>query len=140
MLVTVTRPPLSVYLEGNTVHVAGVLLPHPADNGGLSSGRLYAGPATLLLAPTGDGGMVASAVTYLRGERVTGVCRFGPPSSAALTERCTLHIGHGVVSCDDTLRFATAGTWERRCGDGQSISIQVPAGTVAIPLPFPLGR
>jgi hypothetical protein len=140
VLVTLTRPPLSVYLEGDTVHVAGALLSHPAGNGGLSSGRLYAGAATLLLAPAPHGGLMASAITYLRGERVTGVCRFGPPTAAALTERCTLRIGRDQVTCDDTLRFAVPGTWERHCSDGQELRVEVPSGTVAIPMPFPLGR
>ena len=52
---TLTRPALAVYLEGDTVHIGGLTLSHPADNGGLAEGRLYTGPATLLLIPRPGG-------------------------------------------------------------------------------------
>jgi len=139
-VVTVTRPPLSVYLEGETVHVAGLTLSHPANNGGLTQGRLYTGPATLLMIGRPHGAMVASAVTYLKGERVTGVCDFGPPTATAVAERCVLQIGSASVTCADALRFAEQGSWQRRCSDGQVLTVAVPSGAEAIPMPFPLGR
>jgi hypothetical protein len=139
-VVTVTRPPLSVYLEGETVHVAGLTLSHPANNGGLTQGRLYTGPATLLMIGRPHGAMVASAVTYLKGERVTGVCDFGPPTATAVAERCVLQIGSASVTCADALRFAGQGSWQRRCSDGQVLTVAVPSGAEAIPMPFPLGR
>jgi hypothetical protein len=139
-VVTVTRPPLSVYLEGDIVHVAGFTLSHPAHNGGLTDGRLYTGPATLLMVDRPDGAVIASAVTYLDGERVTGVCNFGPPTAALVAERCILHIGSEAVTCEDVLRFSAQGSWQRRCSDGQVLTVTVPAGGEVIPMPFPLGR
>ena len=139
-VVTVTRPPLSVYLEGDTVHVAGLSLSHPADNGGLTDGRLYTGPATLLMVDRPGGAVIASAVTYLEGERVTGVCDFGPPTTTEVAERCVLHIGSAAVTCEDALRFEGQGSWERSCSDGQVLTVTVPSGGEVIPMPFPLGR
>ena len=139
-VVTVTRPPLSVYLVGDTVHVGGFALEHPSDNGGLNEGRLYTGPATLLLIDRPNGAVLASAVTYLEGERVTGVCTFGPATPTELTERCTLHLGSVAVTCADALRFEAPGTWQRKCSDGQVLTISVPTGAEVIPMPFPLGR
>ncbi len=139
-MVTITRPPLSAYLDGDTVHVGGVTLTHPAGNGGLASGRLYQGAATLLLVAAPDRRVVASAVTYLDGAKVTGVCDFGPPTHSEVDERCVLAIGEQSVTCDDVLRFAAPGGWKRRCSDGQSLTVSVPQGATAIPLPFPLGR
>jgi hypothetical protein len=139
-VVTMTRPPLSDYLQGDTVHVGGFTLSHPADNGGLTDGRLYTGPATLLMVDQPDGAVIASAVTYLEGEKVTGVCTFGPPTTTEVTERCLLHIGSAAVTCEDALRFESQGGWQRRCSDGQVLTITVPAGGEVIPMPFPLGR
>jgi hypothetical protein len=139
-VVTVTRPPLSVYLEGGTVHVAGLTLAHPANNGGLTGGRLYTGPATLLMIERADGAMVASAVTYLNGERVTGLCNYGPPTATSVAERCVIQIGKATVTCEDALRFTGQGGWQRRCSDGQVLTVTVPAGAEVIPMPFPLGR
>ena len=139
-VVTVTRPPLSVYLEGNTVDVGGFTLAQPSDNGGLTEGRLYTGPAALLLIDRPDGSVLASAVTYLDGQTVTGVCTFGPSTPTALTEHCMLHIGRAAVTCEDALRFEAPGTWKRRCSDGQALTVSVPAGAEVIPMPFPLGR
>jgi hypothetical protein len=139
-VVTVTRPPLSVYLEDNTVHVAGLTLAHPADNGGLTDGRLYTGPAALLMVDRPGGAVVASAVTYLEGEKVTGVCDFGPPTTTEVAERCVLQIGSASVTCEDALRFEGQGSWQRRCSDGQVLTVTVPAGAEVIPMPFPLGR
>lgn len=139
-VVTVTRPPLSVYLEGDTVHVAGLTLSHPADNSGLTQGRLYTGPATLLMIDRPDGAVIAAAVTYLGGERVTGVCDFGPPTTTEVAEHCVLQIGSAAVTCEDALRFEGQGSWQRRCSNGQVLTVTVPAGAEVIPLPFPLGR
>jgi len=140
VLITVTRPPLGVYLQDGSVEVAGMTLLHPADNGGLQSGLLYDGPATLLLVPQPDGSMVAAGVTYLDGSEVTGVCHLGPPTRAEVTERCQLRIGSAAVSCEDVLSFDGQGDWERRCSDGQQLSVSVPPGATVIPMPFPLGR
>ena len=137
---TVTRPPLSVYLEDNTVHVAGLTLSHPVNNGGLTDGHLYTGPATLLIVDRPDGALVASAVTYLEGERVTGVCDFGPPTTTEVAERCVLQIGSTSVTCEDALRFEGQENWQRRCSDGQVLTVTVLAGAEVIPMPFPLGR
>jgi len=139
-VVTVTRPPLSVYLEGDTVHVGGLALTHQAGNGGLTEGSLFTGPATLLMVTRSDGSVVASAVTFLAGRRVTGVCHFGPPGATEIMEHCELHIGGASVTCDDTLRFDAPGSWQRRCSDGQALTVSVPDGTDVIPMPFPLGR
>jgi len=139
-VVTVTRPPLSVYLEDNAVHVAGLTLSHPMDNGGLTDGHLFTGPATLLMVDRPHGAVVASAVTYLRGARVTGVCDFGPPTTTEVAERCILQIGSVSVTCEDALRFEGQGSWQRSCSDGQRLTVTVPAGAVVIPMPFPLGR
>jgi hypothetical protein len=140
VLVVLSRPPLSVYIQGDTVHVAGQVLSHPPDNGGLTTGRLYDGSATLLLVTRPDGAIVASAVTYLDGQKATGICDFGPPTATDVSERCQLRIGGEVVTCDDVLRFDQPGTWRRHCSDGQWLTVAVPPGTVAIPMPFPLGR
>lgn len=139
-MVTVTRPPLSAYLDEDTVHVAGVTLTHPASNGGLASGLLYQGAATLLLVDAPDRRVVASAVTYLDGAKVTGVCDLGPPTRTQVAESCVLAIGDQSVTCDDVLRFAAPGDWARRCSDGQTLTVSVPQGASVIPLPFPLGR
>jgi hypothetical protein len=139
-VVTVTRPALSVYLEGDTVHVGDLTLAHPPGNGGLAAGRLYTGPATLLMVARPDGSVVASAITYLGGERVTGVCTFGPPGATGVTEHCALHIGGMSVTCEDALRFDVPGGWQRRCSDGQVLTVSVPGGAEVIPMPFPLGR
>jgi hypothetical protein len=139
-VVTATRPPLSVYLQGDTVHVGGVTLDHPSDNGDLTEGRLYTGPATLLLIDRPDGSVIASAVTHLEGESVTGVCALGPSTTTGLTEHCTLHIGSAKVTCEDVLRFEVPGIWQRSCSDGQVLAVSVPAGAEVIPMPFPLGR
>jgi len=87
-----------------------------------------------------DGGVVASSVTFLGGEKATGVCTFGPPSATAITEHCVLDIGSASVTCDDALQFDAPGSWQRRCSDGQVLTVSVPAGAEVIPLPFPLGR
>jgi hypothetical protein len=139
-VLTVTRPALAVYLEGDTVHVGGLTLSHPSGNGGLTEGRLYTGAATLLLITHANGSVVASSVTYLGGQRATGVCSFGPPTATAVTERCVLHIGATSITCDDALRFAAPGSWRRRCSDGQMLTVAVPSGAEVIPLPFPLDR
>lgn len=139
-VVTLSRPALAVYLEGNSVHVGTVTLSHPRDNGGLAEGRLYTGPAALLMVSRPGGAVVASAVTFLGGQRVTGVCTFGPPAAAEITESCSLHIGGRSVTCLDALRFAAPGSWERTCSDGQRLTVSVPSGTAVIPMPFPLGR
>ncbi len=138
--VTLMRPALAVYLEGDTVHIDGLTLSHPRDNGGLADGRLYTGPATLLLVPRPGGAVVASAATFMGGQRATGVCSFGPPAATEITESCALHIGSRSVTCDDALHFETPGSWERVCSDGLRVAVSVPAGTAAIPMPFPLGR
>ena len=139
-VVTVTRPPLSVYLEGDTVHVAGLTLSHPANNGGLTFGRLYTGPATLLMVDRPDGVVIASAVTYLEGAMVTGVCTYGPRTAAGVAEHCTLRLGGRAVTCVDTLHSQAHASWQRRCSDGQLLTVAVPTGGEAIPMPFPLGR
>ncbi len=139
-VVTVTRPALAVYLEGDTVHIGSLTLSHPPDNDGLAEGRLYTGPATLLMVSRPGGGVVASAVTFLGGERVTGVCTLGPPAATEITESCALHIGGRSVSCEDVLRFEAPGSWQRACNDGQRLTVSVPAGAVVMPMPFPLGR
>ena len=139
-VVTVTRPALAVYLEGDTVHIGSLTLSHPRDNGGLAEGRLYTGPATLLMVSRPGGAVVASAVTFLGGQRVTGFCTLGPPAATEITESCTLHIGGRHVTCEDALRFDRSGSWQRNCSDGQRLSVAVPAGAVAVPMPFPLGR
>lgn len=138
--VTVTRPPVAAYMEGDTVHVGDLTLHHPANNGGVDVGRLYTGPATLLMVTRADGSVVASSVTFLDGQRVTGVCTFGPPSATLISERCLFEIGGASVTCDDTLRFAAPGSWQRRCSDGQQLTVSVPQGADVIPLPFDLGR
>lgn len=140
VIVTVTRPPLSAYMEGDAVHVDGLILSHPADNAGLATGRVYTGPATLLLVTRPDGTVVGSSVAYLAGRRATGVCTLDPPTRSAASEHCVLHIGNEVVECDDVLRFTAPGGWSRRCSDGQRLSVAVPEGAAAIPLAFPLGR
>jgi hypothetical protein len=139
-LVAVTRPDLSVYLEGGAVHIGSTTLEHPADNGGLAEGIVYTGAATLLLVDRPDGSVVASGVTFVEGERVTGVCAFGPPSADEIAERCVLHLGLTAVTCHDTLRFDAPGSWQRRCSDGQDLTVAVPSGTGVVPMPFPLGR
>lgn len=139
-VVTMTRPALAVYLEGDTVHIGSLTLSHPRDNGDLAEGRLYTGAATLLLVSRPDGAVIASAVTFLGGERVTGVCTLGPPVTTEITESCAFHIGGRSVTCEDVLRFDTPGTWERACSDGQRLTVAVPAGETVIPMPFPLGR
>ena len=139
-IVTLMRPPVSAYLEGDAVHLSGHILSHPADNGGLAAGRLYTGSATLLLVTRPGGTVVASSVTYIAGRRATGVCTLAPPTPTSASERCFLHIGTEAVTCDDVLRFTAPGSWSRHCSDGQSLSVAVPEGDVAIPLPFPLGR
>jgi len=140
VLVNLTRPPLSVYQDGGTVHVDGLILIHPADNGGLSRGWLYTGPATLLLVGRQGGGLVATSVANLNGQAVTGLCSVGPPTSLEISERCVLHIGSTSVTCTDVLRFTAPGAWERRCSDGQVLDVTIPAGSAVVPLPFPLGR
>lgn len=139
-VVTLTRPALAVYLQGDLVHIGSLTLSHPRDNGGLAEGRLYTGPATLLLVARADGALVASGVTFLGGQRVTGVCTLGPAAATEITESCALHIGGRSVTCADALRFDTPGSWERTCSDGQRLTIAVPAGAAVIPMPFPLGR
>jgi len=139
-VVTVTRPAIAVYLEGDSVHIGSLTLSHPRENGGLAEGRLYTGPATLLMVSRPGGAVVASAVTFLGGQRATGVCTFGPPAATELTERCILHVGGESVTCVDALRFDAPGSWERACSDGQRLTVSVPAGAAAIPMPFPLGR
>jgi hypothetical protein len=139
-VVTVSRPALAVYLEGDSVHVGSVTLSHPRDNGGLAEGRLYTGPAALLMVSRPGGAVIASAVTFLAGQKVTGVCTFGPPVAAEITESCSLRIGGRSVTCEDALRFDTPGSWERTCSDGQRLTVSVPSGAAVIPMPFPLGR
>ena len=139
-VVTLTQPPIRVYLQGDTVHVGDLNLSHPTDNGGLKDGVLYTGPATLLLVPRPDGSIIASSVTFLGGARSTGVCDFGPPTRHEISEHCVLRIGVESVTCNDVLRFDAPGSWQRRCSDGQSLAVSVPAGADVIPMPFPLGR
>ena len=139
-LVTLTRPALAVYVDGDSVHIGALTLSHPRDNGGLADGRLYTGPATLLVASRPDGALLAAAVTFLGGQEVTGVCTFGPPAATEISESCALHIGGRSVTCEDVLRFDTPGSWQRVCSDGQRLRISVPAGEAAVPMPFPLGR
>lgn len=139
-LVSVSRPPASVYLEGDRVHVDGVVLIHPTGNGGVRSGRVYEGPATLLILPEPDGEVTASAVTFQRGVKVTGVCRLQPPAAGVIVESCQLDIGPTSVACRDTMLLSTPGTWERRCSDGARLSIAVPTGGALVPMPFALGE
>ena len=138
-VVTVTRPPLSVYLEDDAVHVAGLTLSHPMDNGGLADGHLFTGPATLLMVDRPHGAVVASAVTYLGGQGDRSV-RFRPADHDEVAESCILQIGSVSVTCEDALRFEGQGSWQRGCSDGQRLTVTVPAGAVVIPMPFPLGR
>jgi hypothetical protein len=138
--VTLTRPPLSVYAEGGVIHLQGSLLLPAASPDVPAGDRLYTGAATLLLVPGRGGAIVAAAVTVLDGQHVSGLCDFGPPSAVQVAERCTLRIGRHAVTCDDVLRFAEAGTWQRRCSDGQSLVVSVPKGGTVVPMPFPLGR
>jgi len=140
VMVTVTRPALAVYLQDDAVHVGDLTLTHPRDNGGLAEGRLYTGAVTLLMVDEADGSVVASSVAYLGKEPVTGVCTFGPPTDTAIAERCLLRIGGASVTCRDVLRFATPGSWERRCSDGQELTVAVPKMAEVIPMPFPLAR
>jgi len=139
-LVTVTRPDLAVYLDNDAVHVGALTLSPAAGNGGVIDGRLYRGPATLLLIARSDGTVVATAVTVLGGRRATGVCHFGPPTANEIAERCVLDIGGVSVTCEDSLRFDVPGVWQRRCSDGQELTVLVPAGAGVVPMPFPLGR
>ncbi len=134
------RPPASVYLEGDHVYVDGITLLHPASNGGVVSGLLYEGAATLLIIPGADGEVMASAVTFLHGEKVTGVCRLAPPAGGRIAERCQLQIGPTSVDCRDSMLLQTSGTWQRRCSDGKRLSIAVPTGGALVPMPFPLGE
>jgi hypothetical protein len=138
-LLSLSRPPESVYLQGDHVYVNGVALHHPAGNGGVVSGRLYEGPATLLIVPAGDGAVSASAVTFLDGEKVTGVCHLAPPSATEVVEACQLHMARTTVVCRDSMLLRAPGTWQRRCSDGIRLSITVPSGAAVIPMPFPMG-
>lgn len=91
-VVTVTRPALAVYLEGDTVHIGSLTLSHPRDNGGLAEGRLYTGPATLLMVSRPGGAVVASAVTFLGGQR--GDRLLHPRSSGGHRDHRELHSPH----------------------------------------------
>lgn len=139
-LLAISRPADSVYLEGDRVHVDGVTLVHPAGNAGVVAGRVYQGPATLVLIPFRGGAVTASAVTFIHGEKVTGVCRLDPPSSGEIAESCELRMGRTAIDCRDTMPLSTPGTWSRRCSDGKRLSITVPSGTAVVPMPFPLGE
>jgi hypothetical protein len=139
-LVSIARPTDSVYLRGDRVYVDGVALVHPPGNAGVATGRVYEGPATLVIVTGSDGLVTASAVTFLGTEKVTAVCRLDPPASGELLDRCQLQIGRSAVRCRDTMPLDSPGTWDRRCSDGRHLSIAVPSGAALIPMPFPLGE
>jgi hypothetical protein len=137
-VVTATTPPVAVYLSDDAVHADGLTLVHPAGNGGLATGRLYTGAATMLLTAGPGGTVVASAVTYRSGQKVRAVCTLYSPGGTEVWEACDIRTGRTTVVCHDVFDLA-AGAWRRHCSDGQVLSIEVPAGTEVIPVPFPLG-
>lgn len=139
VLVTVTSPPAAVYLSGDAVHVDGITLGHPAGNGGLTTGRLYTGAATMVLRAGPDGTVVASAVTHEQGEEMRAVCTLDSSGATDLTERCQFRTGKTSFACDDVYNLSAPGAWQRRCSNGRVLSIQVPAGAEVIPMPFALG-
>jgi hypothetical protein len=140
VLVTVTRPPLAVYLSGDAVHVDGVTLSQAPGNGGLRTGRLYTGAATMVLTAGPDSSVIASAVTFAKGEEVRAVCTLDASASFEVRERCQFQMGDTSFNCDDVFSLTAPGEWLRRCSDGQVLKIEVPTGAELIPMPFPLGR
>ncbi|MGD0833675.1 MAG: hypothetical protein ABSA40_04510 [Candidatus Dormibacteria bacterium] len=140
VLVTVTRPPIAVYLSGDAVHVDGFTLTHAPGNGGLTTGRLYTGAATMVLTTGPDGSVIASGVTYDKGVEVRAVCALEAPTSSEVRERCLFHTDGASFACVDVYNLTAPGAWQRRCSDGQVLSIDVPAGAELIPVPFPVGR
>ena len=144
-----TRPALSAYSTGDTVHIAGVVLratapPQVAINDPSlrsvpgQTVTVYTGDATLVIV-TRRGRVRAGAAAMVDGRRQTGACDLAPLSPDELEERCNFSAGSAHYSAVDEYRV-TEGSWHRRYSDGGETVISVPSGAAVVPLPFPLGR
>jgi len=140
-LISITQPPVPVYLRAGSVHVGSAVLTHPADNAGQQApAQAYTGSAVMILVVNADGSAKASAVTDARGKVTSGACLMAPPSEDSVTETCSFTVGSEKLTSSDVLDLHRSGQWTRTYSDGTTVAIGVPNAGAAIPVPFAIGR
>lgn len=137
LLVTLVPRPIQAYATTSELHIAGVTLEREA-NQHVPGYTLYGGDASVLLSGLAPAARATGAAT-IGGRRTTGSCAPATTSQAGVAERCTFQAGTAVLSSLDTFDRIDR-TWSRRYSDGRGVTISVPAGQAAIPVPLPLGR
>lgn len=137
LLVALLPRPIQAYATPSELHIAGVTLEREASQH-VPGYTLYGGDASVLLSGLAPSARATAAAT-IGGRRTTGSCAPATSSRTGAAERCTFHAGAAVLTSLDTFDRIDR-TWSRRYSDGRVVTISVPAGQAAIPLPLPLGR
>ena len=139
---TVSAPPIPVYMSADQIHIGATVLTHAAGSGLPAGSSLYSGNATYVLTMNPDGSMRAAAVTFANVLKIDGSCVMAAPvpTGTGLIEQCSFLIGGKSLTAQDVLNFNQSGHWSRTYSDGSKVSIGVPPAGGVIPVPFPIGK
>lgn len=126
----------SVYVEGSQFHVGATVLHLVSES---SAHTVYGGDAAFELTTTTSGRVIAVARWIEDGVLATAACE-QTTVGGSTTVVCRYSGVAGGFSTSTDVFDATAGSWHRVYSDGVDVDIRVPAGAVAVPVAFPVGR
>lgn len=135
LLLIVGRPADAVWVQDGSLHVGATTL-HLVSQSPVSA--VYAGDAVYRLT-VGGSGVEVDAAWSSNGVDVSASCVESNLAGSVAADCTCMVPGLAPLTWRDTFDPAHH-AWHRLYGDGARADIEVPAGTTAVPVAFPMGR